>query len=94
MKKLKEYFYWLAAHNMNDIISPLWLMRNYGCYSETAQPFRNYFLMVSDDDIDPIVQLKLPPKRIKDYFNQPSAVVLKKDDLLLLLDEFLSLIAT
>ena len=39
-----------------------------------------------------MVELKLPPERLRDYFNQPSAVVLQVDDLLLLLDEFLSLI--
>ncbi len=88
------FFHWLAAHHMNDTISPIWLMRDYQCYGETAQPFRQSNLVVSDDCYYLETRLKLPPERIRDYFNQPSAVVLQNDDLLALLDEFLALIAT
>ena len=89
----KIFFYWLAAHHMNNATSPIWLTRLYDGYSETAQPYRDVFLTVDKDEVDPMARLKLPPQRIKDYFNQPSAVVLQKDDLLVLLDEFLALIA-
>ena len=91
------FFYWLAAHHMNETVSPIWLEYLYSQYSETAQPFKTYALMTTECtgmDIDPMAKLKLPPERIKDYFNQPSAVVVQKDDLLVLLDEFLSLVAT
>ena len=87
------FFYWLAAHQLNDAIPPIWLKTGYEVYSEGVRPFRHYYLTI-DDEVDSIAQLKLPPERIKEYFNQPSAVVLQQDDLLLLLDEFLSLIAT
>ncbi|WP_257293828.1 AAA family ATPase [Endozoicomonas sp. YOMI1] len=89
----KIFFYWLAAHHMNDTTSPIWLTYSYDRYSETVQPFRDDHLTLDDCEVDPMAPLKLPPERIKDYFNQPSAVVLQKDDLLVLLDEFLSLIA-
>ncbi len=91
------FFYWLAAHHMNETVSPIWLEYLYCEYSETAQPFQTSALMTgerTEHEVNPITKLKLPPERLKDYFNQPSAVVLQKDDLLLLLDEFLSLIAT
>ncbi len=90
------FFYWLAAHHMNETISPLWLFSGYKSYSETAQPIWTYCLTASNsvDDTDHEEILRLPPELIKDYFNLPSAVVLQKDDLLVLLDEFLSLIAT
>ncbi len=86
------FFHWLAAHHMNDTTSPIWLTYDYRAYGETAQPFRQFHLIVSDDNLK--TRLKLPPERIRDYFNQPSAVVLQEDDLLALLDEFLALIAT
>ena len=88
------FFYWLAAHHMNETVSPIWLGVRYQYYSEAAQPLYYHCLLYSDYDVIASAQLKLPPKRIKDYFNQPSAVVLQNDDLLLLLDEFLSLIAS
>ena len=34
------------------------------------------------------IQLKLSPQQIKGYFNQASAVVLQKDDLHVLLDQW------
>ena len=48
--------------------------------------------MADEWEVRCFVQLKLPPQQIKGYFNQASAVVLQKDDLLVLLDEFFSLI--
>ena len=88
------FFYWLAAHHLNETVCPIWLEMRYQYYSETAQPHYYYYLMYSGYEVIASAQLKLPPTRIKDYFNQPSAVVLQNDDLLLLLDEFLSLIAS
>ena len=90
----KIFFYWLAAHHIDDTNSPLWLMHDYADYCETAQPFKHRYLLFSKWFVHPVAFLELPPERIKEYFNQPSAVVLQQDDLLLLLDEFLSLIAT
>lgn len=87
------FFYWLVAHHMNETVSPIWLGVRYQYYSEAAQPHYCDCLTYADYEVIASAQLKLPPKRIKDYFNQPSAVVLQNDDLLLLLDEFLSLIA-
>ena len=89
----KIFFYWLAAHHMNGATSPIWLFLLYDYYSETVQPYFELPL-TAYQQVDPMAELKLPPERIKDYFNQSSAVVLQKDDLLVLLDEFLSLIAT
>ena len=85
------FFYWLAAHQMNDATSPIWLTSHYQKYSETVEPFKDSLITVSDGAIYTADKLKLPPERIKEYFNQPSALVLQKDDLLLLLDEFLSI---
>ena len=90
----KIFLYWLAAHHINDTTSPIWLTDAYDGYSETRQPFIYSHLIRYNDEINPNCFLKLPPERIKAYFNQPSAVVLQKDDLLILLDEFLSLITT
>ena len=90
----RTFFYWLAAHHMDDTTSPLWLMYRYKSYGETVKPFKNCHFTESEERVNCKAQLRLPPERIKDYFNQPTAVVLKKDDLLVLLDEFLSLIAT
>ena len=87
------FFYWLVAHHMNETVSPIWLGVRYQYYSEAAQPHYCECLTYADYEVIASAQLKLPPKRIKDCFNQPSAVVLQNDDLLLLLDEFLSLIA-
>ena len=87
------FFYWLVAHHMNETVSPIWLGVRYQYYSEAAQPHYCDCLTYADYEVIASAQLKLPPKRIKDYFNKPSAVVLQNDDLLLLLDEFLSLIA-
>ena len=86
------FFYWLAAHHMNETVSPVWLGKQYQIYSETAQPFRLHRLMLDNCEVIDSGQFTLSPKRVKDYFNLPSAVVLQKDDLLVLLDEFLSLI--
>ncbi|MBO9496089.1 hypothetical protein J7438_18665, partial [Thalassotalea sp. G20_0] len=88
----KTFFYWLAAHHMNDT-PPIWLTRLYDFYYVTAQPFWEMLLTYNNHNVDPMAQLKLPPEPIKNCFNQPSAVVLQKDDLLALLDEFLALIA-
>ena len=88
------FFYWLAAHQMDDATSPLWLTYRYKSYGETVKPFKNFHFTESEKRINCKAQLRLPPERIKDHFNQPTAVVLQKDDLLLLLDEFLSLIAS
>ncbi|WP_101748649.1 AAA family ATPase [Endozoicomonas acroporae] len=87
----KTFFYWLAAHHMNDT-PPIWLTHLYDFYCVTAQPFWEKVLTYSNHRVDPMAQLKLPPEHIKNCFNQPSAVVLQKDDLLVLLDEFLALI--
>ncbi|WP_209278542.1 AAA family ATPase [Thalassotalea sp. G20_0] len=86
----KLFFNWLAAHHTNDSNPPIWVIYYYEEYSETAQPYFESMLTHADHQVDPIAHLKLPPKRLKEYFNQPSAVVLQKDDLLLLLDEFLA----
>ncbi|MBO9484319.1 AAA family ATPase [Salinisphaera sp. G21_0] len=87
------FFYWLAAHHINDTTSPVWLSCYYNSYSKTVQPYIDNSLMLDDLKVEPMARLKLPPERIKYCFNQPSAVVLQKDDLLVLLDEFLALIA-
>ena len=84
---------WLVAHHMDETVSPIWLSFQYQIYIETAQPFGIYRFSNWKGERS-MAELKLPPERLKDYFNQPSAVVLQVDDLLLLLDEFLSLIAT
>ena len=89
----KIFFYWLAAHQMNDATSPIWLTSLYDYYSETVQPFNDDHLTLDNCEAGSLARLKLPRERIKGYFNQPSAVVLQKDDLLALLDEFLVLIA-
>ena len=86
---------WLVAHHMDKTTPPIWLYSRYQVYVETSQPF-NISSFCSWSDLKgerSVSELKLPPERLKDYFNQPSAVVLQVDDLLLLLDEFLSLIA-
>ena len=88
----RVFFYWLAAHHMDEAVSPIWLERQYQNYSEAAQPVRFELLTNANEDISSKAHLNFSPERIKDYFNRPSAVVLQKDDLLLLLDEFLSLI--
>ncbi|MBO9497238.1 transglutaminase domain-containing protein, partial [Thalassotalea sp. G20_0] len=87
------FFYWLAAHHINDTTSPVWLSCYYNSYSKTVQPYIDNSLTLDDLKVEPMARLKLPPERIKYCFNQPSAVVLQKDDLLVLLDEFLALIA-
>ena len=79
---------------MDDTTSPLWLMYRYKSYGETVKPFKNFHFSESEERINCKAQLILPSERIKDYFNQSTAEVLQKDDLLVLLDEFLSLIAT
>ncbi|MBO9495906.1 AAA family ATPase [Thalassotalea sp. G20_0] len=87
---------WLAAHHIHHATPPIWLAMFYDYYAETMQPIQpiqEFFLTDGDDGVDPMLQLKLPPESIKGYFNQPSAVVLQTDDLLVLLDEFLTLIA-
>ena len=89
----RGFCYWLAAHHKNDTTSPLWLFGNYRYHSETDQPYDINHLTCTSK-FGPVPELELPPERIKEYFNQPSAVVLQKDDLLALLDEFLSLIST
>ncbi|WP_422449609.1 AAA family ATPase [Endozoicomonas sp. ALB091] len=89
----KTFFYWLAVHHMDDATSPIWLTCLYDSYSKTVQPFQDFNYKVIKWEFDHISQLKLPPESIKGYFNQPSAVVLQKNDLLALLDEFLVLIA-
>lgn len=89
----KIFFSWLAAHHMNDATPPIWVFYEYDEYSLTKQPYYNSALTPANQQVDPMAQLKLPPKRLKEYFNQPSAVVLQKDDLLVLLDEFLAQIA-
>ena len=92
-KQIKRvFFYWLAAHHMDETVSPIWLETQYQYYSETAQPVRYQYLVNSDFHVCSKAHLTFSPERIKDYFNRPCAVVLQKDDLLLLLDEFLSLI--
>ena len=88
------FFYWLAAHHKNETVPPIWLSYRYERYTETVEPIGPIFLLDSGVKVNPNVKLKLPPERIKDHYNQPTAVVLQKDDLLVLLDEFLSLIAT
>ncbi len=88
------FFYWLAAHHTNESVSPVWLAKNYQSCSETARPFYFDYLVDHTWEVEKTARLILPPERIKEYFNQPSAVVLQKDDLFVLLDEFLSLIAT
>uniref|UniRef100_UPI002148D593 transglutaminase-like domain-containing protein n=1 Tax=Endozoicomonas sp. SESOKO1 TaxID=2828742 RepID=UPI002148D593 len=89
----KIFFSWLAAHHMNDATPPIWVFYEYNEYSLTKQPYYNAALTPAYQQVDSMTQLKLPPERIKDHFNQPSAVVLQKDDLLVLLDEFLAQIA-
>ncbi|WP_422449612.1 AAA family ATPase [Endozoicomonas sp. ALB091] len=86
----KIFFNWLAAHHMNDTTPLTWITHYYEEYSETVQPFFTTLLTHADQQVDPMTQLKLPPKRLKDHFNRPSAVVLQEDDLLILLDEFLA----
>ena len=88
------FFYWLAAHHMNESVSPIWLTRNYEAYAETSQPCSYDYLIDITCEVEKKAKLILPPERIKAYFNLPSAVVLQKNDLFNLLDEFLSLIAT
>ncbi|WP_163373307.1 transglutaminase domain-containing protein [Endozoicomonas acroporae] len=89
----KIFFYWLAAHHMNDTTSPIWLTWYYNNYSKAVQTYLDSRLTLDDCKVEPMARLKLPPERIKYCFNQPSAVVLQTDDLLVLLDEFLALIA-
>ncbi|WP_422468862.1 hypothetical protein, partial [Endozoicomonas sp. ALC013] len=89
----KIFFYWLAAHHMNDTTSPIWLNYWYSSYSKTVQPYLDICLTLDDHKVEPMARLKLPQQCIKYCFNQPSAVVLQTDDLLVLLDEFLALIA-
>ncbi|MBO9482834.1 hypothetical protein [Salinisphaera sp. G21_0] len=89
----KIFFSWLAAHQRNDATPPIWVTYQYNIYSETRQPYYELMLTPANQQDDPMTQLKLPPKRLKDHFNRPSAVVLQEDDLLVLLDEFLALIA-
>ena len=84
---------WLAAHHMDETVSPIWLSYQYEVYFETARPPSIIHCFADWREERFMVELKLPPELLKDYFNQPSAVVLQADDLLLLLDEFLSLIA-
>lgn len=88
------FFYWLAAHHRNESVSPVWLTKNYQSCSETAKPYCFASLLDGTLDVEKKARLKLSPERIKEYFNLPSAVVLQKDDLFVLLDEYLSLIAT
>ena len=57
------------------------------------QPFLSSYLKAYEWEVRSFSQLKLPPQQIKGYFNRASAVALQKDDLLVLLDECLSLIA-
>ena len=83
---------WLAAHHMDETTSPIWLSYQYQVYFETVRPFHPCHFFFNWKRGRSMVELKLPPERLRDYFNQPSAVVLQVDDLLLLLDEFLSLI--
>ena len=73
-------------------LNPIWLEKRYQSYSETSQLFYSTHLMAYEWEAKCFVQLKLPPQQIKGYFNQASAVVLQKDDLLVLLDECLSVI--
>ena len=88
----RVFFYWLAAHHMDETVSPIWLDTQYQYYSETAQPVRYYCLANNRVQVSSKAHLTFSPEKIKDYFNRPSAVVLQKDDLLLLLDEFLALL--
>ncbi|WP_257266868.1 hypothetical protein [Endozoicomonas sp. ONNA2] len=86
----KLFFNWLAAHRTNDATPPIWVTEHYKEYSETAHPYSDALLTPVYQQNDPMTQLKLPPKRLKEHFNRPSAVVLQSDDLLVLLDEFLA----
>ena len=88
------FFYWLAAHHRNESVSPVWLTNSYQSWSEEAKPFGFASLLDGSLDVEQKARLKLSPERIKEYFNLPSAVVLQKDDWFVLLDEYLSLIAT
>ena len=71
------FFYWLAAHHMDDTTLPLWLMYRYENYGETAKPFKKSHFTESEERVNCKAQLRLPPERIKDHFNQPTAVVLQ-----------------
>ncbi|MBO9482832.1 AAA family ATPase [Salinisphaera sp. G21_0] len=89
----KIFFIWLAAHHRNDATPPIWVTQQYNIYSEAKRPDNEPLLTAANQQDDPMTELKLPPKRLKEYFNRPSAVVLQADDLLVLLDEFLAQIA-
>ncbi|WP_163373083.1 transglutaminase-like domain-containing protein, partial [Endozoicomonas acroporae] len=86
----KIFFIWLAAHHRNDTTPPIWVTQQYNIYSEARRPDYEPLLTAAIPQDDPMTELKLPPKRLKEYFNRPSAVVLQADDLLVLLDEFLA----
>ena len=89
----KIFFNWLAAHHMNDATPPIWVTAQYNTCYEARRPYYELLLMHTNQQDDPMTELKLPPKRLQEHFNRPSAVVLQADDLLVLLDEFLALIA-
>ncbi len=86
----KIFFIWLAAHHRNDTTPPIWVTQQYNIYSEAKRPGYEPLLTAANQQDAPMTELKLPPKRLKEYFNRPSAVVLQADDLLVLLDEFLA----
>ena len=88
------FFYWLANHHPGaDEDALIWLSHEYQyVYKAKLPPNEN---LLSEDDSDgqkPL--LHLPPERLKAFFHQPSAVVLQREDLLALLDEFLLLVTS
>ena len=83
------YFYWLATQQGSNSGGPIWLFDKYCRWIISLQPTRYHSLTTECET--PAVEL--PPQRLKEYFCQPDAEVVKGDDFLVLLDEFLGLIS-
>ncbi|USE35132.1 transglutaminase-like domain-containing protein [Endozoicomonas sp. SCSIO W0465] len=91
---LSLFFQWLTIHHMSDLREPIWLTYQYEHWSETKKITDTYQLALKAEHLrlNTDYPLELPPSRISDYFNQPSALVLQSKDIFFLLDEFLALI--
>ena len=84
----KLYFYWLATHQDSNSNGPIWLGNRYRKCIITSLPtfIQPLTLIFNSFSVD------LPLHRIKEYFCQPDAEVVQREDFLVLLDEFLGLI--
>ena len=82
------YFFWLATHQSSSSGEPIWLCDQYRkCYID-SQPF---LITCFITGWSPSPKARLPEQVIKEYFCQPDAEVVRGDDLLGLLEEFLEL---